>query len=194
MSLTSQQIEHVFRPVSTGRFGLGIIETGSVAGGLSSLFSIGFEILGYASVEIEADDLVIKCARFSRLFGDIAQQLAEFIPAIPPVVRSEVLSFGGRLSAFSANGLYQEFGALGAVSFARGVLCEFLSVAIPHYISRCSELSDKSFSRALSAALTVVDEARDEIDAKGFHNELTRSNESENLRAFEEILDLSWFE
>lgn len=194
VQLTSEQVERVFWSNDKIEPGLGIIETGFVAGGLSSLFVMGFELLGFATAEIESDDLVIKCARVSCSLGGSAQELADFIPTIPAVDRSNVLSFGGRLDSFSTDGLFRELGGLGAVSFVRSYLCEFLDEALRHYLSRCDALSDKSFSRALAGAQLTVNEAREAIDPKSLGWDGRRQGRLANLQLFEEILDLSWLE
>ncbi|MDA8271550.1 MAG: hypothetical protein M0Z39_09150 [Actinomycetota bacterium] len=194
VQLTSEQVERVFWSKRKFEPGLGIIETGFVAGGLSSLFSIGFELLGFATAEIEPRDLVIKCASVSRSLGGTAQELADFIPTIPTVDRSNVLSFGGRLDGFSTDGLFRELGVLGAVSFVRSYLCEFLDEALRHYVSRCDALSDKSFSRALSGAQLTINEAREIIDPKSLGWDGRYHGKVVNLQVFEEILDLSWLE
>lgn len=194
VQLTSEQVERVFWSKRKIEPGLGIIETGFVAGGLSSLFSIGFELLGFATAEVEPHDLVIECASVSRSLGGIAQELADFIPAIPAVDRSNVLSLGGRLDAFSTEGLFRELGALGAVSFVRSYLCEFLDEALRHYVSCCDALSDKSFSRALSGAQSTINEAHEAIDPKSLGWDGRHRGKLANLQVFEEILDLSWLE
>ena len=76
VQLTSEQVERVFWSNDKVEPGLGIIETGFVAGGLSSLFVMGFELLGFATAEIESDDLVIKCAR-----EEFVRSVIESLPA-----------------------------------------------------------------------------------------------------------------
>ncbi len=194
MELTAGQVEKVFGRVPILESGLGILETGSIAGGLSSLFSIGFTLLGYASSQMPSDDMVVKCSGLSRAFGACAQRLGEFIPAIPDVDRSEVLGFGGRLKKFTVEGLYGELGPTGAVAFSVGYLGSFLERAIGHFLGRCSDLSDKSFSRALYAAQSVIVEARTTIEPDGIKGGFTPGERLMNVRVIEEILDLLWLQ
>ncbi len=192
VQLTSEQVERVFGPSAKFDSGLGIVETGSVAGGLSAFLLIGFELFGMAGSQVDSDDLAIKCATSSRLLGMAVEDMAKFIPQIPAVDRASVLSLSGRLDAISSDGLYRELGAVGAISFVRTYLCEFLYAAVSHYLSRCSDLSDKSFARALSAVLSTLDELCGAIDAESLHWNGKVSESSRNLSAFQEILDLSW--
>lgn len=192
VQLTSGHIERVFGPSAKFDSGLGIVETGSVAGGLSTLLLIGFELLGMAGPQVDSDDLAVKCATSSRLLGGAVEDMAKFIPLIPAVDRSSVLSLSGRLDAFSTDGLYRELGPVGAIRFVRTYLCEFLDAAVSHYLSRCSDLSDRSFARALSAALSTLNELCGAIDSVTLNWNDKVSENPRNLLVFQEILDLSW--
>ncbi len=194
MQLTSGQIEKIFGPSANFDRGLGIVETGSVAGGLSTLFLIGFELLGAAGPQVDSNELAIKCTTLSRLFGGVAEELVRFIPLIPAIERSNVLSLSGRLDALSIDGLYKELGPEGAIRFVRIYLCEFLDAALTHFLSRCSDLSDKSFSRALSAAGLALAELLGTFDAESLVLDAGVFETSTNLLLFQEILDLSWLE
>lgn len=192
MKLTSEKIESVFYPSPTISSGLGIVETGWVAGGLSALFGVAFELLGAASTGQDSDEMVVKCSRMSRLLGEISQRLTKFIPVIPSVDRSEVLSFSGRLDSIAVSSLYSELGAVGAVVFVDAFLCAFIESATDHYLSRCGNLSDKSFSRVLTQGKEAVTEVRDVLDSHGLEWVGNLGKDPVNLRNFEEILDLSW--
>lgn len=189
MKVTKEGIERIFGP-PTGGFssGLTIHETGSIAGGLSALFAIGFELLGLASSELSEPRQVIESARVSRLFGEVSEVLGAFIPAIPSVDRSSVLSLSGRLGDFSSGGLLNEVGAIGAIEFVRLYLCEFLDSAISHYLAKCGELSDKSFSRALEFALSVVTEAKERLIFEGFQIENTHTEQLVQLNLIQRII------
>lgn len=192
MQLASEHIERVFGPSEKFESGLGIVETGSVAGGMSAFLLIGFELLGMAGPQVDSDELAVKCATLSRLLGRLVEDMVKFIPLISVIDRSSVLSLSGRLDSISTDGLYKELGPIGAISFVRSYLCEFLDAAVSHYLSRCSDLSDKSFARALSAVLSTLDELRGAIDTESLDWNGRVSGNSRNLLVFQEILDLSW--
>ncbi|MDA8080359.1 MAG: hypothetical protein M0Z96_01905 [Actinomycetota bacterium] len=192
MQLTSEHLERVFGPSEKLDSGLGIVETGSAAGGLSAFLLIGFELLGKAGRQVDSDDLAVKCATLSRMLGRAVEDVAKFIPLISVVDRSSVLSLSGRLDTISTDGLYGELGPLGSISFVRSYLCEFLDAAVSHYLSRCSDLSDRSFARALSAVLSILNELRGAIDIVSLNWNGKVAENSRNLSVFQEILDLPW--
>ncbi len=190
MQISTEGIEKVFGTSSASELGLGIVETGAVAGGICTLFLIGFELLGRASAEIESDSLVVAFAAQSRLMGEIGEELAKYIPAIPAVDKRVVLSFSGRLEGFSAEGLYREVGPMGSIDFVQSHLTKFLSALISHYLSRCSDICDKSFSRALRRALLELEEFPQVLSMDDFKWDANYSESPANLRMLRELFDL----
>ncbi|NNN19072.1 MAG: hypothetical protein HKL84_04370 [Acidimicrobiaceae bacterium] len=191
VQLTAEQIEKVFGPSAGFESGMGIIETGRVAGGLSTLFEIGFELLGNASAEVEPNDLVATCSVRSRLMGETAENLALYIPEISPIDREEVLSFSGRLDSFSLEGLYKELGSIDAIDFVEKHLAGFISAVIAHYLSRCGDMSDRSFSRALAHALSVIEEVSRTSSTASIGSVNKTAEFLGNLNVMKEIFALS---
>ena len=190
MQISTDGIEKAFGTSSASDLGLGIVETGAVAGGICTLFLIGFELLGRATAEIESDSLVVACATQSRLMGEIAEEFATYIPVIPAIDKRVVLSFSGRLEGFSAEGLYREVGPMGSIDFVQSHLAKFLAAVISHYLSRCSDISDKSFARALARALLELEEFPRVLSMDDFKWDTDYSGSPVNLRMLRELFDL----
>lgn len=183
MSISADKVEQIFGVPDGLEIGLGIVETGFIAGGLSALFAVGFEVLGSSSVELGSPAEVIASARVSRHFGEVAEDLARYIPSIPVLDLEYVSTLSGRLSEFSSEELVKEMGANAAVSLVTSVLCPFLADAVTHFISRCSELSDESFSRALNRALGVLIDAMEILTIVNFEFNFIPSEQHINTKA-----------
>ncbi|TAN28654.1 MAG: hypothetical protein EPN30_03140 [Actinomycetota bacterium] len=190
MQISTERIEKVFGTSAELDSGLGIVETGAVAGGISTLFLIGFELLGRASAEVEPDNLVIACAAQSRLMGEMAEEFIKYIPVIPSVEKQAVLSFSGRLDSFSAEGLYQEIGPIGSIDFVRSHLVKFLATAVSHYLSRCSDISDRSFSRVLGIARLELEEILQVLNVSDLEWNRSDLDLPGNLSLIREFFDL----
>lgn len=169
MEILADKIETIFTHPSGFQSGLGIVETGYVAGGLSALFSLGFELMGKVAREFVLDSQIIASASCSREFGDTALSLAKFVPLIPEIDREDALTFSGRIDDRTAGGMIAEGGCHQVLNFVVQQLCPFLEVSISHYFSRCADWSDSAFRKALSNAHHITIEAK-EILNLNFNN------------------------
>lgn len=188
MSFSADKLERIFGASDGLESGLGIVETGYIAGGLSALFMVGFEVLGNSSALLESPSAVIASAKVSRLFGEMAEEMAKYVPSIPVLNIVHVSTLSGRLRDFSSEALVRETGANAAVAIVASLLCRFLTDSVTHFLSRCGELSDKSFSRALIRALGVLVEATELLSIMNLEINIMPSEQHVNTKAVLDIL------
>ncbi len=158
MAQLNREIIELLCPVPELETGLGIIETGYIAGALSGLCLVGFELLGKVSVEAKDDTVVIALARSSRIMGELGQDLLEYIPSIPPLEEVEVSTLSGRLREFSAEKVIDEFGRSETIALVSEQLIPLIRDCCRYYLGRCSDVSDKAFSRMLERLNSTLSE------------------------------------
>lgn len=173
--LDSEIIE-IMCPVPQLESGLGIIETGYIAGALSGLCLVGFELLGKVSVENEDNAAVIAMARSSRILGELSQELVGYIPSIPPLEEVEVSTFSGRLREFSAEKIIGAFGHSETATLVSGQLIPLIKDCCTYYMDRCSEVSDKAFSRMLERLILSMNEVENLMIAAAVDSENSRKS------------------
>lgn len=149
--------------------GLGIIETGQIAGGLSALCEVGFSVLGNLSVLATSDMEVIELAKASRTLGELSQGFARFIPAIPDIDIEQVTTFSGRLKDVNVGEVLaeQKISNSECVEMFFSGLLPIVRQSCIMALQRCSELSDKTFSRFLRSAVSIIDELGEDWIAVG---------------------------
>lgn len=180
-----KKIEKFFGISPALSHGLGIIETGFVAGRLSALFGIGFEVLGFASQRSDSDELVIATAVTSRKFGEIAMNMQTFIPSIPDLEKASLLSINFPKGLPVAH-VVLEVGASSATAIVVR-LCKLLHKSLSYYLSRCSDVCDSSFSDMLAEAARAVVDANERLNFTGSLSSFTPSEQHQATRA---LLDL----
>lgn len=168
MDLDARLLE-IFGPSAGFDSGLGIVESGQIAGGLSSLCEVGFNFLGKLSVLVQTDAEVIELAKASRTLGELAQGFARYIPAIPAVDIEEVTTFRGRLKDLDLERVMSENEISSSQSIAMifGGLLPIVRQSCIMALQRCSDLSDKPLSRFLRYAVTTIDELGEDWIAVG---------------------------
>lgn len=185
--ISVDMIEEILNP-SAPRLeeGLGIIETGFISGGLCALCGVAFELLGLASRDLASDSAAVSVALASRLCGEVASDLLEMIPAVANMDEDFLLSLSGRLKGFSPKDIYAGIAVEDAVALARERLIPFIVAAMEHYLSRCSQVSDRAFSRCLNQSLARMQEVSTVLNLEPLSDALSRSE----LRKLEvEVLD-----
>ncbi len=171
MAQFDRELIEILCPVPELEVGLGIIETGYIAGALSGLCLVGFELLGKVSLEALDDAAVIALARSSRILGELGQDLVGYVPSIPPLEEVEVTTFSGRLHEFSAEKVISTFGPSDTVTLVSEQLIPLVRDCCSYYLGRCSNLSDKAFSRMLERLMMDISEVEDLLATKAVANE-----------------------
>ncbi len=171
MAQFDRELIEILCPVPELEVGLGIIETGYIAGALSGLCLVGFELLGKVSLEALDDAAVIALARSSRILGELGQDLVGYVPSIPPLEEIEVTTFSGRLHEFSAEKVISTFGPSDTVTLVSEQLIPLVRDCCSYYLGRCSNLSDKAFSRMLERLMMDISEVEDLLATKAVANE-----------------------
>lgn len=159
MNLDDHVLE-LFGPSAGFENGLGIIETGQIAGGLSALCEVGFKVLGNLSVRAATDAEVMELAKASRTLGELSQEFARFIPTIPTIDLEQVTTFSGRLKGVEVDEVLTEhkISNLECVEMVFSGLLPVVRQSCIMVLQRCSDLSDKTFSRLLRCAVSIIDE------------------------------------
>lgn len=175
MAQFDRELIEILCPVPELEVGLGIIETGYIAGALSGLCLVGFELLGRVSVEAVDDGAVIALARSSRILGELGKDLAGYIPSIPPLEEVELTTLSGRLHEFSAEKVISTFGPSDTATLVSEQLIPLIKDCCSYYLGRCSDLSDQAFARMLESLMMAISEVEDLLATKAVAKEHGRN-------------------